>query len=63
MLVSLLIHLHSYWNALFFMRQAVEAHVLNTLGTHGMFEGGVDVRVSQLQKMYAGKSATKAKKG
>jgi hypothetical protein len=48
---------------LLFTRWVLQAHVLNTLGTHKMFEGGVDVRVSQLHKMYAGKSITKAKRG
>jgi hypothetical protein len=43
------------------MRQAVEAHVLNTLGTNRAFAGGAEVRVSQLHKMYAGNPAAKAK--
>jgi hypothetical protein len=60
--VTMIIQIHSYWNGLFFMRQAVEAHVLSTLGAHKMFEGGADVRVSQLNKMYAGKAAVKGKK-
>jgi hypothetical protein len=51
---------HNYWNTLFFMRQAVEAHVLSTLSAHQAFKEGQDIRVSQLHRMYTGKyQATK----
>jgi hypothetical protein len=53
---TLFINLHSFWNGPFFMRQTVEALVLECVNTHelaGSREKGKQVRLGDVQKLCA----------